>query len=92
MPHYIGAIDQGTTSTRFVVIDAAGDIVAIDQREHAQIYPCAGWVEHDAQEIWRNTQDVIAGALAKAGLSARDLAAIAARLRDRAFLERLRLA
>lgn len=76
MPHYIGAIDQGTTSTRFVVIDAAGDIVAIDQREHAQIYPCAGWVEHDAQEIWRNTQDVIAGALAKAGLRARDLAAI----------------
>ena len=76
MTKYVGAIDQGTTSSRFIVFDRRGDIVAVDQKEHAQIYPRPGWVEHDAAEIWRNTQEVIAGALAKAGLSRSDLIAV----------------
>ncbi|MCX7899126.1 MAG: glycerol kinase GlpK [Methylocystis sp.] len=73
---FLGAIDQGTTSTRFVIIEAGGETIAFDQREHAQIYPRPGWVEHDALEIWRHTQSVIAGALAKAKIDARQLAAI----------------
>ncbi len=76
MPAYVGAIDQGTTSSRFIVFDKAGGVVSLAQREHAQIYPKAGLVEHDALEIWRNTQGVIAEALAKAGLGPCDLAAI----------------
>jgi glycerol kinase len=76
MPGYIGAIDQGTTSTRFIVFDRRGEIVALDSREHAQIYPQPGWVEHDAAEIWNDTRRAIDGALAKASLSASDLAAI----------------
>jgi glycerol kinase len=73
---YIGAIDQGTTSTRFIVFDAAGKVVACAQKEHRQIYPQAGWVEHDAEEIWQRTQDVMAQAMAEARLKAGDLAAI----------------
>jgi glycerol kinase len=73
---YIGSLDQGTTSTRFVIVDRAGDFVAYDQQEHEQIYPQPGWVEHDAAEIWRRTEAVIAGALAKAGIAATDLAAV----------------
>jgi glycerol kinase len=76
MTNYIGAIDQGTTSTRFIVFDQAGDIVASAQKEHAQIYPQPGWVEHSPLEIARNTQEVIAGALASARLDARQLVAI----------------
>jgi len=76
MSRYVGAIDQGTTSTRFIVFGHGGEIVAVDQQEHAQIMPQPGWVEHDATEIWTNTQAVIAGALAKAGLAASDLAAV----------------
>ena len=76
MTRYVGSIDQGTTSSRFIIFDKQGDIVAVDQKEHAQIYPRPGWVEHDATEIWRNTQDVIAGALKKGGLSARDLVSV----------------
>ncbi len=76
MSRFLGALDQGTTSTRFVVTDIAGDILAYDQREHAQIYPRPGWVEQDALEIWRNAQIVIEGALAKAKINARDLAAV----------------
>jgi len=72
---YIGAIDQGTTSTRFIVFDLAGRIVSVAQKEHEQIYPQPGWVEHSPLEIWYRTQEVIAEALAS-GLSARDLAAI----------------
>ena len=60
MPAYVAAIDQGTTSTRFIVFDRDGRAVASAQREHAQIYPKPGWVEHDAEEIWRRTQEVIA--------------------------------
>ena len=76
MSRYVGSIDQGTTSSRFIVFDRKGDIIAVDQKEHRQIYPRPGWVEHDADEIWRNTQEVIAGALAKKGLAPADLAAV----------------
>lgn len=76
MASYVGAIDQGTTSTRFIVFDHSGRIVASEQREHAQIYPQPGWVEHDAEEIWRRTQEVIAGALHQRALQPSDLAAI----------------
>jgi glycerol kinase len=73
---YIGAIDQGTTSTRFIIFDHGGNIIAVDQMEHAQIMPQPGWVEHDAGEIWINTRAVIAEALAKRNLAASDLAAV----------------
>ncbi len=73
---YVGAIDQGTTSTRFIVFDKRGAIKAVAQREHEQIFPRPGWVEHDAIEIWRNTRLVIRDALKEAGLAAKDLAAI----------------
>ncbi|NUJ80065.1 glycerol kinase GlpK [Methylocystis sp. FS] len=76
MSKLLGALDQGTTSTRFVLMDKSGGIVAKAQREHRQIYPRPGWVEHDAAEIWRNAQAVIAAALAEAKVSARDLAAV----------------
>src|SRR5947209_13036711 len=76
MSNYIGAIDQGTTSTRFIVFDRAGRIVSVAQSPHEQIYPQPGWVEHDANEIWRRTQEVIAEALAQRGMTAADLAAI----------------
>ncbi len=73
---YIGAIDQGTTSTRFIVFDAAGNIVASAQKEHQQIYPQPGWVEHSPTEILRNTDDVIAAALVHGRLTAADIAAV----------------
>src|SRR5258708_7260673 len=76
MSHYIGAIDQGTTSTRFIVFDVAGNAVACAQKEHRQIYPQPGWVEHDAEEIWARTQEVITQAMAESRLKASDLAAI----------------
>ncbi|MCC6260534.1 MAG: glycerol kinase GlpK [Anaerolineales bacterium] len=76
MSKYIGAIDQGTTSTRFIIFDHAGTVIAADQKEHRQIYPKPGWVEHDALEIWQNTQAVMQGALEKANCSSSDLAAI----------------
>jgi len=73
---YLGALDQGTTSTRFIVFDRGGRIIACDQREHEQIYPKPGWVEHDPQEIWNRTQEVIAGALQQKSLKPSDLAAV----------------
>ena len=76
MADYAGALDQGTTSTRFMVFDHQGKVVSIDQKEHEQIYPRPGWVEHNAKEIWDRCQDVIAGALSKANLSPSDLAAV----------------
>jgi glycerol kinase len=76
MADYVGAVDQGTTSTRFMVFDHGGQVVAVDQKEHEQIFPKPGWVEHDANEIWQRTQEVIQGAMQKAGLSAGDLAAV----------------
>jgi len=74
--NYIGAIDQGTTSTRFMVFDQAARVVAVAQKEHEQIYPRPGWVEHDPLEILRRTEEVIADAMAERGLRASDLAAI----------------
>ena len=76
MADFIGAIDQGTTSTRFLVFDRAGRIVACAQKEHQQIYPQPGWVEHDPEEIWLRTREVIAEAMAQRGLAPHDLAAL----------------
>jgi glycerol kinase len=76
MADYIGAIDQGTTSTRFIVFDRAGQIVSSAQEEHEQVYPQPGWVEHDAEEIWRRTESVIAKAMQAGKFVAKDLAAI----------------
>jgi glycerol kinase len=76
MSTYVAAIDQGTTSTRCMVFDHSGRVVSSDQKEHRQIFPQAGWVEHDAEEIWSNTREVCAGALAKADLSPSDIAAV----------------
>jgi glycerol kinase len=73
---YIGSIDQGTTSSRFIIFNKAGEIISVGQKEHKQIYPQAGWVEHDPDEIWKNTQEVIGLALGKANLSAKDIAAV----------------
>jgi glycerol kinase len=76
MADYVGAVDQGTTSTRFMIFDHAGNVVGVDQKEHEQIYPKPGWVEHDPMEIITRSNEVIDGALGKAGLSASDLAAV----------------
>jgi len=76
MTAYLGAIDQGTTSTRFIVFDRTGRIVTVAQKEHAQIYPKPGWVEHDPDEIWRRTQEVIQQAMEQAELRPKDLAGI----------------
>lgn len=76
MSKYIGAIDQGTTSTRFIIFDRTGRIISSAQREHRQIYPQPGWVEHDPSEIWQRTREVMDEAMRQAGLHARDLAAI----------------
>lgn len=76
MPSYIAAIDQGTTSTRCIVFDRQGQIVSLAQKEHKQIYPQPGWVEHDPEEIWKNTLEVIALARIKAKLSVQDIAAV----------------
>ena len=76
MTQYIGAIDQGTTSSRFMVFDRSGKIVSCAQEEHQQIYPRPGWVEHDPEEIWQRTASVIAAAMQAAGLRPADLAAI----------------
>lgn len=76
MTRYVGAIDQGTTSTRFIVFDRSGNIVSSAQKEHKQIFPKPGWVEHDPLEIWQNTQEVAGAALARAGLRPGDLAAV----------------
>ena len=76
MTKYVGSIDQGTTSSRFIVFDRKGEIISVDQKEHEQIYPKPGWVEHDPAEIWRNTQSVIAGALKKKGLTTANLTSV----------------
>jgi len=76
MTEYVAAIDQGTTSTRCMVFDRRGEVVSVDQKEHRQIYPRPGWVEHDAEEIWACAQEVVRGTLAKRAVSAEDLAAI----------------
>ncbi|MDZ7697922.1 MAG: glycerol kinase GlpK [Deltaproteobacteria bacterium] len=76
MAGYVGAIDQGTTSTRFIIFDYAGRIKGVAQKEHEQIFPRPGWVEHDPMEIWKNTREVIQTALQRSGISGHDLVAI----------------
>jgi glycerol kinase len=76
MAEYVLAIDQGTTSSRAIIFDHAGTIVASGRKEHEQLFPRAGWVEHDPQEIWTNVRSVVGQALGKASLNARDIAAI----------------
>lgn len=76
MAKYVGAVDQGTTSTRFILFDKSGTIAASHQLEHEQIFPQAGWVEHDPLEIWQRTQTVIRGAMEKVNATAADIAAI----------------
>jgi glycerol kinase len=73
---YIGALDQGTSSTRFMIFDADARVIASHQLEHTQIFPNPGWVEHDGAEIWLHTQEVIAGAFATAGIKFNELKAI----------------
>jgi glycerol kinase len=73
---YVGSIDQGTTSSRFILFDREGQIVASHQLEHTQYYPRAGWVEHDPMEIWERTQEVIRQTLKKAGAGPEDVASI----------------
>ncbi|GAB3810967.1 glycerol kinase GlpK [Tessaracoccus terricola] len=73
---FVMAIDQGTTSTRAIIFDHSGKIVATGQKEHEQIFPKAGWVEHNAKEIWDNVRSVVADALAKASLNSGDMAAV----------------
>src|SRR5580704_3886740 len=74
MAKYAAAIDQGTTSTRFMVFDHSGKVVSVDQKEHEQIFPKPGWVEHDALEIWQRTQEVVRAGLDKIAIG--DLAAV----------------
>ncbi|MCI0521737.1 MAG: glycerol kinase GlpK [Chloroflexi bacterium] len=76
MSSYIAALDQGTTSTRCMIFDHHGAVISIAQKEHNQIYPQPGWVEHDALEIWQRTQEVIRQALWKANIQPSDLAAV----------------
>lgn len=76
MAELLGALDQGTTSTRFIVFDRFGKVVSLDRREHRQIFPRPGWVEHDPVEIWSRSVSVIEGALARGGLAPGDLAAV----------------
>src|SRR5271170_3572038 len=76
MSTYLGAIDQGTTSTRFILFDATGRIVSVSQKEHEQIYPKPGWVEHDPEEIWRRIHEVMTEAMQERGIRPKDVAAI----------------
>ena len=76
MPSYVAAIDQGTTSTRLILFDDSGSVAAVEQREHSQLHPHAGWVEHDPAQVWQRTREVIDGALAAAAATAGDVAAI----------------
>ena len=76
MTNYIGALDQGTTSTRFILFDRSGVVVSAAQREHRQFYPQPGWVEHDPDEIWQRSIEVIEEALMKNGLRSTALAAV----------------
>ena len=76
MPKYVAAIDQGTTSTRFIIFDHGGNVVAVDQKEHRQIYPKPGWVEHDPMEILTRTREVVESALTRVNIPISDIAAI----------------
>ncbi|MEP7002364.1 MAG: FGGY family carbohydrate kinase, partial [bacterium] len=73
---YVIAIDQGTTSTRAIIFNHEGGIVSVGQKEHEQIMPRAGWVEHDPKEVWDNVREVVGQALSKADMTRHDIAAI----------------
>jgi glycerol kinase len=76
MPQYIGALDLGTTSNRFIIFDRQGRIIGMDRKEHGQIFPRPGWVEHDPMEIWHNAVDVMANTLEKSGVDGSDISAV----------------
>ena len=76
MAQYAAALDQGTTSTRAMIFDHGGQVVAVSQKEHEQIYPRPGWVEHDPKEIWARSQEVLEEALSQAGASPDDIAGL----------------
>lgn len=76
MSKYVAAIDQGTTSTRCIIFDRQGNIISVGQKEHQQIYPQPGWVEHNPEEIWKNTLEVIAGARINGSIAANEIAAV----------------
>lgn len=76
MTEVVAAIDQGTTSTRCMLFDAAGSVVAVGRKEHRQLFPRAGWVEHDPLEIWANTREVVGQALARGDVGAADVVAV----------------
>ena len=76
MAKYAAALDQGTTSTRCMIFNHGGEVVSVAQKEHEQIYPKPGWVEHDANEIWARTQEVIDEAMQSAGASADDISGV----------------
>lgn len=76
MPELVGAIDQGTSSTRFMIFDSSGGVVGMAQSEHTQIFPRPGWVEHDPAEIWEKTVAVVDAAMTEAGVGPSDLAAV----------------
>jgi glycerol kinase len=76
MSTYVVALDQGTTSTRAIVFDHAGSLVSQGQLEHRQIFPQAGWVEHDPMEIWSHAREVIGTALSRAELTRHDIVAL----------------
>ncbi|MFI1915253.1 glycerol kinase GlpK [Nocardia sp. NPDC020380] len=76
MRRFVAAIDQGTTSSRCIVFDQQGRIAGVAQREHEQIFPQPGWVEHDAETIWRNTESVIDEALRNCGIGSADIVAV----------------
>ena len=76
MAQYAGAIDQGTTSSRFMIFDKGGNVVSIAQKEHEQIYPKPGWVEHDPAEVWARTSEVVAESIASAGIDKGELSGI----------------
>ena len=76
MPDVVAALDQGTTSTRCLLVNRQGAVVASHQLEHEQIYPKPGWVEHDSEEIWERTEAVVRGALERAGIRGDKIAAV----------------
>ena len=76
MPKYIAAIDQGTTSTRCILFNHSGSIIISAQREHSQIYPQPGWVEHDPLEIWQNTQEVIQEVVIQGRIKSGEIASV----------------
>ena len=76
MAKYAAALDQGTTSTRCMIFDHSGQVVSVVQKEHEQIYPKPGWVEHDANEIWQRCQEVMDEALKSANASADDISGL----------------